>query len=139
MKWFAPFSIALHIATIFFLWAALKNYSFVTPGLYEAAKKQDALDALNVAVQIGRLDYVTLLLTVFGILVGIAAVIGFSEIRVRAQEVAKEAAMAEAQAFLNERAPQLVSAYMSLLAPNYASKTTGDDVAAAYSQPEVKK
>lgn len=139
MRWFAPFSIALHVATLFFLVAVLKNYSFVTPGLYEAAKKQDALDALNFAVQIGRLDYVTLLLTVFGILVGIAAVIGFSEIRVRAQEVAREAALVETRTFLNDRAPQIISDYMSLVTPNGASRTTGDDVAAAYSQPEVKK
>ncbi len=134
MRWFAPFSIALHIATIFLLVAVLKNYNFVTPGLYEAAKKDDALDALNFAVQIGRLDYVTLLLTVFGILVGIAAVIGFSEIRVRAQEVAREAAREEMRAFLNDRAPQIIGDYMSLVTPNGTSRTTGDDVAAAYAQ-----
>ena len=58
------FFLAMHIATVCFLWMIICEFNFVTPSLYEAAKNENAADALHLALQIGRLDLVTLFLAI---------------------------------------------------------------------------
>ena len=49
-------------------------------------------DAIRLAMQLGRLDIVSLCLTVFGVSVGIVAIYGFLRIRDNAMEVAETTA-----------------------------------------------
>ena len=59
-------------------------------------------DAIRLAMQLGRLDIVSLCLTVFGVSVGIVAIYGFLRIRDNAMEVAKATADKVAAEYLEE-------------------------------------
>jgi hypothetical protein len=87
-SWIA-FFLALHIATGFFLWGILRDFHFVDPSLLADVNSEEKANVLNLAVQIGRLDFVSAILAMFGILVGLAAIFGIVEVRNRAEERAR--------------------------------------------------
>ncbi|MER8509135.1 hypothetical protein [Mesorhizobium sp. M0199] len=132
-----PFFLALHVATIVFLIAVLKQYHFVDPALYEAVKDAKSADILELASQLGRFDLVSMLLGMFGILLGLGAIVGFSELRFRAREVAGETAQIEARTalaeFLNNSAPSIIRAHVDLIV-SPSSSSNGDEVADAYKE-----
>lgn len=53
-------------------------------------KPDHYVDALDLAVKLGRLDGISVLLTVFGILLGLAAIVGFGYFKERAEKVSRE-------------------------------------------------
>lgn len=60
-------------------------------------------DALHMAMELGRLDAISLLLTVFGILLAILALVGFGYIENRAVAMAKETANAYSIEFYKQQ------------------------------------
>ena len=67
-------------------------------------------DAIGVAAQIGRLDIVSIVLGLFGLLLGIAAFVGFWMIRRAAIEAAKD----EARRAINEKAAEMFDGVKSV-------------------------
>ena len=130
-------SIGFHLVTLVAIWALFSSHNVVDPALYRAVVKTESLDALQVATQLGRLDVVSSILAMFGILIGLAAIFGFAEVRVRAKEVAGDVARDEAKtamdSYLNEKAPAIIRAHVELILPP-SNSSTGDAVAAAYTE-----
>lgn len=117
----------------FFVWSLLqsfalialyKDYHFVDPALYDRVKATGSKDVLDVAVQLGRFDLISMFLGTIALLIGVMAVSGFWMIRGAAIRAAEEAAKLEAKSqatlvsekiaedvarrYLEEKAPALV-------------------------------
>lgn len=85
--------ISLTLNLIFLLWIFLgSDFHFVDPLSFAQIKSLEDVDVLNAAVQIGRLDLVSMLLAIFGLLIAIATVFGFIEVRKQAAEKAENVA-----------------------------------------------
>jgi hypothetical protein len=92
-------------------------------------------DSLVAALQLGRLDLVSILLTVVALIVGVAAIFGFGYIRSEAHRVAKEEARVvaaetaqnEVQRIVPALTRRTIAAYSRAMAANdeNASETTG--------------
>lgn len=74
------------------IWLLLKSYHFVDPALYNEVKDQTSLDAIRVASELGRFDLASMFLGGISILLGIAAIFGFVEVRTRSAERAEATA-----------------------------------------------
>ncbi len=96
MSGWRPFFLALHIAQIIFIIALLKDYHFVDPALYDAVKAEKSRDIIQLAGQLGRFDMASMFLAGIAILLGMAAIFGFLEVRSKAIRVAKDEATLEA-------------------------------------------
>lgn len=97
MSYFARgFFVLLHIMQIIAIVMLFKEYHFVDPALYEAVKDQKSVDAMHVASQLGRFDMVSLILSMIGIFISLAAIFAFIEVRSRSVRVAAETAEREA-------------------------------------------
>lgn len=70
----------------------------------QCVKLESVVDSISYASQLGRLDTVTLLLTVFGIVLGFAAIFGFLGIKESSENVAKNAA----EKWLEENADKII-------------------------------
>jgi len=142
MRIWGPLSAAIHIASIIAIALLFGRAQLVDPALYGEAKSQAGLDAIHIASQLGRLDIVSLILAMFGLLVGIAAIFGFIEVRSGARDAASEVAKAEAKAhmdkYLNDEAPTIIRTYVELIIPPIQGPS-GDDVADAYREREKPK
>ncbi len=92
MRFWAPISAALHIACVLAIIGLVFGSKLVDPALYldEAAKGH--YEAITVASQLGRFDLISAILGMFGVLVGLAAIFGFIEVRTGAREAARAAA-----------------------------------------------
>lgn len=102
VAWRAFFA-ALHVVTLTAVWVLFWRQGIVDPRMYEEAKRDNAADALHFALQVGRLDIISLILAAFGIFAGVAAIFGFIEVRHRAKDSARE----EAEAYLEKHAGRL--------------------------------
>ncbi|RWB29148.1 MAG: hypothetical protein EOQ42_25860 [Mesorhizobium sp.] len=71
------FFLALHIATAIAIVVLMGNYHFVDPSLMNDVVAGSHSDSLNLASQIGRLDVLTLSITVLSILIAVATILGF--------------------------------------------------------------
>lgn len=91
--WRIAFCVA-HIVSLVAIFMLYRDYNFVDPALYEAVKDQKSLDTLHVAVQIGRFDLASFFLGTVAILIALAAIFAFVEVKSRAERVAEEAAKA---------------------------------------------
>ena len=80
-------------------WVRLAQ-KFVCPGCSEK------VDPITFAYQLGRLDFVAMSLTVLGVVLGLAALGGFIEVRRAAQQAASD----EAEDLITERLPSLLTA-----------------------------
>ncbi|ANL52884.1 hypothetical protein [Rhizobium phaseoli] len=89
--WRIAFIVA-HIIEIIVIWTLLKDYHFVDQSLYQAVETTKSSDALHVAVQLGRFDMISIFFAGVSILIGIAAIFGFAEVRSRSEKRAEEAA-----------------------------------------------
>ncbi len=102
MRGFDALSMALHVISIMLLVALMFGLNFADPTLVEKAldgrSKGDVMDAINIAVQIGRLDFVSMTLTAIGALIGFTSIIGYVELRHRAVKAAQE----ETRKYLDE-------------------------------------
>lgn len=76
MGWRALF-IALHVAQVGFIAFLVTERPFVDPALYASVKNTGDLDALHVAVQIGRLDVASLGLAFIGIILAVTAIFSY--------------------------------------------------------------
>lgn len=72
----------------------------------------DHPDALNVAGQLGRLDFVSLLIGWFGVLLALAAIFAFWEVRIRASSAAKKEANEVARSETKQIAPDIIRDYL---------------------------
>lgn len=81
-----------HICQWFFIVCLVKQYPFVDRALYEKVHDASFPDTFSIAVQIGRFDFATLLLTVLGITLTLAGIFGFVEVRSRSEAAAIAAA-----------------------------------------------
>lgn len=137
MRGWVPFFVALHITAFVLIAVIIRANDFVDPAIFRAIDESGSKDAIHAAAQLGRLDIVSLILAMFGILLGLLAVFGFAEIRVRAREVAQECAETEARAlmekFLDGDALAIIRAHVEYLLPPQGS-TDGDDIALAYKE-----
>ncbi|RWI11521.1 hypothetical protein [Mesorhizobium sp.] len=77
MSGWVPFFVALHIATAIAIAVLMGNYHFVDPSLMKDVATSAQADSLNLASQIGRLDVLTLSITVLSILIAVATILGF--------------------------------------------------------------
>lgn len=95
-------------------------------------------DAVALASQLGRLDLVSLLLAVLGLLLALGGIVAFLNLRGIARTVAREEAKTQISATVEEQAiaymqaelPSLVEAYIEL-ARNAATDEKADAIAKA--------
>lgn len=88
-----------------FIICLLKQYPFVDRSLYEGINNiATKPDTYAIAVQIGRFDFITLLLTVQGIVLTVAGVFAFVEVRSRSEAAAVQAARSIAHKTAKETA-----------------------------------
>lgn len=78
----------------------------------EGVKKEDILDAISYANQIGRLDLISVLLGFLGIILGFGAVFGFLGIKESSENIAKNTAEIEAKKWISENADKIVKEAM---------------------------
>ena len=96
-------------------------------------------DAIAIASQLGRLDLVSLLLAVIGLILVIGGVFAFLNLRSVAKKVACEEARERAKEFAEKAAneylqaelPDLLKEYSHLFGGNNISDDTADDIANA--------
>jgi len=110
--WRIAFIVA-HLVEGVLLWTLLKDYHFVDPSLYHEVKDKTSLDAIRVASELGRFDLASMFLAGISILLGVAAIFGFVEVRFRSEKRAEETAR------------QIVDQKVTALF-NEAMKTRGD-------------
>lgn len=110
-----------------------------------ASALPQASDAVAVAAQIGRLDFISALLAVIALLLGLGAIPLFVYLRSRAEGIATAAVNermnaiekrleAEAVAKMEEMLPAIVPNYEQL-ARNYVTDSVGNDIASAQDDP----
>lgn len=75
--------LALSNSLIFWVWLPLVEYK----GWVHA--NPEYRDALSIAMETGRLDAISLLLTILGVLLAVLALVGFGYVRYRAETIAK--------------------------------------------------
>jgi hypothetical protein len=106
--WRIAFIVA-HIVEGVVIWALFKDYHFVDPAIYNEAVKSGNADAIQVAYQIGRLDLASMFLAGISVLLGLAAIFAFVEVRSRAIRNAAETAKLEATRVAQEVAELQIS------------------------------
>ena len=87
-----PIFIALHMAAFVFLGSIVADYHFVDPEKLSVVRKQESLDVVQVAAQLGRFDLVSLLLTVFGLVAVLGGLFAFGFVRGESSAVARATA-----------------------------------------------
>ncbi|MDR9820595.1 hypothetical protein RJJ63_14965 [Rhizobium hidalgonense] len=113
--WRIAFIVA-HLIEGVILWTLLRDYHFVDQSLYNEVKDKASLDAIRVASELGRFDLASMFLAGVSILIGVAAIFGFVEVRFRSEKRAEEVA--------RHVVDQKVTALF-----NEAMKTRGDGMA----------
>lgn len=86
----------LHIAQIFIIIILLKDYNFVDPNLIDSVASAKPNDAYSIAMQLGRFDLLTTLLTIISVMIALTALLGFLEVRNKTSRIANEVAKEEA-------------------------------------------
>jgi len=72
-----PINVLLHIMWAVAIVVLARDYHFVDPHLYHEVYKSGAREPLNLAVQLGRLDLVSLMIGAFSVAIAVATVLGF--------------------------------------------------------------
>ncbi len=86
----------LHVLQVVAIIILFTDYKFVDPALYDAVKDAKSLDVFNVAAQLGRFDLAALFLGGTSIIIAIAAIFGFLEVRAKSVRVAIDTATLQA-------------------------------------------
>ena len=89
----------------------------ISPELLGAVRDAEHRSVLTAAAQLGRLDIVSLLFAIFGILAGFGAIFGIIEVRKNAEINATQTAKEKAEEWMSTNAPQIVSEYMDFISP----------------------
>ncbi|MBB4064522.1 hypothetical protein [Gellertiella hungarica] len=109
-----------HLCQWVFIICLVKQYPFVDRSLVDAiGRAQIAPDTYAIAAQIGRFDLVSLLMTVLGIVLTLAGVVGFVEVRSRSESVAREAAGSVAARVAKETAENEIAPEGNRLIENF--------------------
>ena len=85
-----PINIVLHIMWAVAIVILARDYHFVDPHLYHEVYASGAREPLNLAVQLGRLDLVSLMIGAFSVAIAVATVVGFWFYRGVVERTAKE-------------------------------------------------
>jgi hypothetical protein len=75
-------------------------------------------DALHMAMELGRLDAISLLLTVLGVLLAVLALVGFGYIEIRADKTAREVAETVAETVADRVAREVAAIYINKMPAN---------------------
>ncbi|MCD7110573.1 hypothetical protein LRX75_16180 [Rhizobium sp. DKSPLA3] len=86
----------VQIIQIVLLGIVLSRYSFVDRDLYDVVAAQASHDVLHIASQIGRFDMISMMLSCWGLFIGVAALGGFWTIRGAAVAASEGVAKIEA-------------------------------------------
>ncbi|RWA67484.1 hypothetical protein [Mesorhizobium sp.] len=117
MNRWGPISAALHVASIVAIVLLFTQYHFVDPELYAAAKANPGSDALSLASQLGRLDVVSLILTLAGLFLAFLGIFGFVAVRREAiaesKDAAEEVIPEEVKKYMDMKASALIRACLS--------------------------
>lgn len=85
-------SIVAHVVQCAIILTLLKEFHFVDPALYDEVMAAKSNDVIHVASELGRFDMASLLLGIVSILIALAAIFGFAEVRWRSEKKAEETA-----------------------------------------------
>ncbi len=117
--------LAWNIALTIVLGILISNHHFVDPSLYESVKTAEAQTDLSIAVELGRLDFASALLSIVGILVGLGALVGYTEVRWRAIEQGRQAAIPAATEAARQPAEEEARRVVADLLPPLVARTVG--------------
>jgi hypothetical protein len=131
MNTWGPISAVLHVTTIVAVIVLFGDYHFVDPSLYKVAKDNSGAEALNIASQMGRLDLVSLVLTLAGLLLALLGLYGFI--------AAKSEAIAESKSTALGAIPDEVRRFMDLKAPLLIRECLSDAEIASGLHAEILK
>lgn len=94
---------------------AIAEIAFLTfdPNLTSYIFKKGYYDAMDSAVQLGRLDIVSALLGIIGVLLAIFGLIGFGYIRSKAEQEAKNTAQVTAKKVIEIEATKIVEKWLN--------------------------
>jgi hypothetical protein len=85
-----PLNIVLHLMWGVAVIILMRDFHFVDPQLYSEVYESGAREPLNLAVQLGRLDLVSLMIGVFSVAIAVATIVGFWFYRGVVEKTAKE-------------------------------------------------
>lgn len=111
---------AIQIAILVLLCIVLADYRVgVHWDLFQEALRVDAVESIFLAAQLGRLDIVSLILALFGILLAFAFIGWMSFLRAEAKAAVREIAEKEASdrldKFISDEAAGIIQGYLDLL------------------------
>lgn len=103
---------------------AIAEISFLTfdPGLKAYIFSKPYYDAMDAAAQLGRLDIVSALLGVIGVLLAIFGLIGFGYIRSKAEQEAQNTARSIAKKVTENEVPKIVEDWLNEQGVPYIEK-----------------
>lgn len=108
----------------------------------EVKNLENVLDGISYASQLGRLDTISLLLAMFGLILGFGAVAGFMHIKENAERVAE----VEAINYIKSNGPKIISEYLERNLPAFIEKSevqknvqTSDDKLEDFSLSQIIK
>lgn len=104
MNGWVPIFLAFHLVAGVFIVVLVGDYHFVDPALLNDITKSGRTDSLNVANQLGRLDVLTIAITLLSIVIAAATILGFWYYR----GVVEQRAVDE----VRERLPMLVDEFV---------------------------
>jgi hypothetical protein len=116
-KSFIAISLSLNLAGFALFWILFKigdeKYQIENSKEYyvknlQCVKLENVVDSISYAGQLGRLDTITLMLTIFGIVLGFVAIFGFMYIKEGSRIVAKE----ETEEWLSKKGQTTIYEYL---------------------------
>lgn len=99
--------VGLHLVTLVFLVAIISDYHFIDPTLMAEVQAHDGLDTIAVASQLGRFDFLSVLLAAFALLAVFGGLFGFGFVRGESQATARQTA----ERIAEERLTELLSEF----------------------------
>lgn len=126
-NFFIGLSFLTNVFCVSFLWMLLKigdeKYKIEESKEYylknlKCIKLESVVDSISYASQLGRLDTITLVLAIFGIVLGFAAIFGFLGIKESSENVAKNAA----EKWLDDNGEQFLKNFVNKIDAGFVSE-----------------
>lgn len=137
LTYFNSFVSAVLLATLLVVvFSDIAPVEFVTNEICDQNGEncESNIDAINIAVQLGRLDFVSICLAILGAAIAMAALFSFLSIRDTAELVAGRSVREKWEYWENEVLPKLTFKAISKLMPivtDQISDESADDIAAS--------